>query len=256
MNVKQNDRKVKTEKKDSCVKCAENEQNKKTKNEETLLYKQHCIRKKLGYEERNKDRITFKDDKTVGVVTFDLLNPLSLPKSNISKNFYKMRFCCYNLTAHLNINDKIYNTIWHNKNAVILFALQCFLQSEEARNIEVIKQKFGEPGQGNIQEIDDAHSCIERFLRHMNIWSPLILIRLILKIPKSWKLSFEMIQMMPKDYLDYQSLSARYTYNAIPYTKVKHLVYEKKAELNISNRESFEENMKTIKPGYARRINL
>ncbi|KAL3272924.1 hypothetical protein HHI36_014383 [Cryptolaemus montrouzieri] len=61
---------------------------------------------------------------------------------------------------------------------------------------------------------------------------------------------------MPKDYLDHQSLSARYTYNAIPYTKVKHLVYEKKTKMNISYRESFDENMKTINLGYARRINL
>ncbi|KAL3286396.1 hypothetical protein HHI36_000905 [Cryptolaemus montrouzieri] len=62
--------------------------------------------------------------------------------------------------------------------------------------------------------------------------------------------------MMPKDYSDYQSFSARYTYNAIPYTKVKHLVYEKKVEMNISYRESFDKNMKTIKLGYARRMNL
>ncbi|KAJ8970580.1 hypothetical protein NQ314_001104, partial [Rhamnusium bicolor] len=141
-----------------------------------------------------------------------------------------------------------------NKNSIMSFALQCFLKSKDCGKLQVIEQKFGEPGHGNVQEIDNAHSCIERYIRNMEIWSPLTLIRLLLNIPKSWKLKFKFIQMTVKDYLEYQLFSSRYSYNVIPYTKVKRLIYEN--SLNIIYQTSFEGTISNIKLRYTKRINL
>lgn len=285
-------------KKDICDKCSEYTMKKVPTAEEIENYNAHINRKNIGNMERNSDRSRFLNDETVGVVTFDLQNTFSLPKSNVSKNFYKMKLSCYNFTAHLNRNNTIYNAVWHefmcgragihiasalirilkaivrdnphlqklilwsdscvpqNKNSIMSFALQWFLQSQEGQNIQIIEQKFGEPGHGNVQEVDNAHSCIERHIRNMEVWSPITLLRLLLKIPKSWKLKFKVIQMQPSDYLDYQSFSTRYSYNRIPYTKVKHLIYDRESLMNIKYCESFGGQITTVKLYYVRRINL
>lgn len=52
-------------------------------------------------------------DEAVGVVTFDLQNTFSLPKPNISSHCYKTKLRRYNLKAHLNRNNTVYNAIWH-----------------------------------------------------------------------------------------------------------------------------------------------
>lgn len=81
-----------------------------------------------------------------------------------------------------------------------------------------------------------------------------LLMRLLLNILNSWKLKFRIIQMKAKDYLDYQSFSSRYSYNVIPYTKVKRLMYDN--SLNIKYQISFEGAISNVKLRYTRRINL
>ncbi|KAG5883677.1 hypothetical protein JTB14_014665 [Gonioctena quinquepunctata] len=56
-----------------------------------------------------------------------------------------------------------------NRNSIMSFALQHFLNSPDSKNLKVIGQKFSEPGHGTEQEIDLAHSCIERYIRHSEI---------------------------------------------------------------------------------------
>lgn len=285
-------------KKDICAKCTEYQMNKNPTELQRTQYNEHINRKNKGNSERNNDRSRYVNDITVGVVTFDLQNTFSLPKSNVSINFYKTKLNCYNLTAHLNINNTVYNSIWHeflcgrggvhiacalikilkkivhsnpqlkklilwsdscvpqNKNSIMACALQCFLNSEDGKNLEVIEQKFGEPGHGNVQEIDTCHSCIEKHLRNLDIWSPLTLVRLLVGIPKTWKLKFEVLQMQTSDYYDYQTISLRYTYNQIPFTKVKNLIYEKANCLQVKYRESFEGELHCARLKYSRRINI
>lgn len=284
-------------KKDICDKCAEHKMRKNPTQEDINIFNEHIHRKNLGNHERNTDRNRYLNNETVGVLTFDLQNTFSLPKSNISKNFYKMKLCCYNFTGHCNVNNTVYNAIWHefmcgragvhianalirilkevvkdnpnleklilwsdscvpqNKNSIMSFALQWFLQTAHRGKLQIIEQKFGEPGHGNVQEIDNAHSCIERYLRNLEVWSPLTLIRLLLNIPTSWKLKFRVLQMQAKDYLDYQLVSSRYSYNAVPYTKVKHLIYED-SSLNIKYKTSFDGAVSNVKLRYTKRINL
>ncbi|XP_071051013.1 uncharacterized protein [Onthophagus taurus] len=127
-----------------------------------------------------------------------------------------------------------------NKNSIMSFALQYFLNSIKSKDLETIEQKFSEPGHGNIQEIDNAHSLIEKHIRNIEIWSPISLVRQLLLIPSSWKLKFKVIQMQPNDYFDFQKISKALNYKTIPYTRLKHIIYNKGNINNIEFREKFE----------------
>lgn len=281
-------------KKDLCDKCQEFKVSKEKSEEKVQSYEEHIKRKKLGDNERNIDRTRYENDKTVGVVTFDLQNTFSLPKANISNFYYKKKLACYNLTAHLNTTKAVYNAVWseficgrsavhianalirilkrimmdnpglkrlilwsdscvpQNKNSVMSFALQHFLNSNSSKELEIIEQKFSEPGHGNVQEIDAAHSCIERYLRHIEIWSPLHLIQLLSRMPKEWKNEFIVLQMRPSDYLNYQLISSSINYSNLPYTKVKHIIYDKNSP-NVSYSKVFGEGQKeTLKLDHAK----
>lgn len=105
-----------------------------------------------------------------------------------------------------------------NKNYVMSTALKCFLKSDDAKNLRIVEQKFSEPGRGNLQEVDAAYSVIERFVRKLEIFSPLGLIRWLCKIPKN-KLEFKIIQMQTNDFLNYQlAASAAFKYSLVPYS--------------------------------------
>lgn len=276
-------------KKDLCDKCEGFKLNKNPTEEQLFAQEEHIKRKNVGSQERARDRIAYSEVEKVGVLTFDLQNTFSLPKSNVSNFYYKTKLSCYNLTAHFSKTKVVYNAIWHemicgrggnhiacalikilrnvvndnpevekiilwsdscvpqNKNSVMSFALQHFLNSGESQNLKVIEQKFGEPGHGNVQEIDSAHSCIEKYLRNVDIWSPFTLIRLMLNIPNTWKLKFKVLQMMSTDYKNYQLISETLSYNKIPYTRVKHVVYEKNCIFNVKFTEAFESEFEVIK---------
>lgn len=61
-------------KKDVCDKCAKYKENRNPTDEEITKYNEHINRKNLGNQEREHDRIRYKDDETVEVVTFGLEN--------------------------------------------------------------------------------------------------------------------------------------------------------------------------------------
>lgn len=134
-----------------------------------------------------------------------------------------------------------------NRNSILSFALQHFLKTENAGKVESITQKFSEPGHGNLQEIDSAHSCIERHLRHLEIWSPLTLIRTLLTIPIWWKKKFKVLQMRADDFLDYGSAASALNYQILPYTKAKIIEYNKTEVTNLKYGESFDGMLKEVK---------
>lgn len=278
-------------KKDLCDLCEAFRCNKTPTQEEISAHEEHIKRRNIGNLERDRDRKAL-DDNTVGVITFDLQNVFSLPKSNVSSFFYKTKLSCYNLTAHFDKTKVVYCAIWNemisgrkgnhianavfkilqqvvadnpnikriimwsdscvpqNKNSIMSFALQHFLNKIESENLVQIEQKFGEPGHGNIQEIDNAHSCIERYIRNLDIWSPLSLLKTLVQIPKTWKLSFKVIQMNPQDYKNFEIISATFNYSMIPYTKIKHIIYNKTNIYNVQFRNSFEGQFSVIKLDY------
>lgn len=87
-----------------------------------------------------------------------------------------------------------------NKNSIMSLALMHFLHNTKSK-IEIIEQKFSEPGHGNLQEVDAAHSVIERSMRNIDIYSPLGLVRMLMNI-RSKKNKFQVLQMKTEDFLN------------------------------------------------------
>ena len=69
-----------------------------------------------------------------------------------------------------------------NRNSIISFAIRDVLR--EFPRLEKVVMKYCEPGNSTIQEIDAVHSTIERGLNHLDLFSPLHLVRKLLKVRK------------------------------------------------------------------------
>ncbi|GFR65338.1 hypothetical protein ElyMa_000201300 [Elysia marginata] len=74
-----------------------------------------------------------------------------------------------------------------------------------------------------IQEVDSAHSSIERHLRNVEVYSPISLIRQLLAVRRSPK--FRIIQMRLSDFLSFDEARVM-NFSKVPFTAVKQLVYE------------------------------
>lgn len=261
-------------KKDLCDKCEAFKVLVNPSEEQQNLNYEHLQKTDEGRRERNLDRERNEDD--VAVLTFDLENVFSLPKSEVSNFYYKSKLCVFNLTAHCNRNKTVYCSIWHeftagrdsnaiasaivrilnalsedlpnlrtvilwsdscvpqNKNSIMSLALMHFLHNTKSK-IEIIEQKFSEPGHGNLQEVDAAHSVIERSMRNIDIYSPLGLVRMLMNI-RSKKNKFQVLQMKTEDFLNYKSRSSQLKLSDIPYNKIKHIIYKKSLNIRFKNR--------------------
>lgn len=104
-------------KKDLCDLCEEYKvlQQKSIQIPETKLkmYEEHILKKQNMRLENELDRNTI--DREEAIVSFDLENVLTLPKTNVGSAFYKRKICAYNMTAHLKMtsHSKIYCALWH-----------------------------------------------------------------------------------------------------------------------------------------------
>lgn len=121
-------------------------------------------------------------------------------------------------------------------------ALRIFLNSKKCGNITLIEQNFSETGHSQIQEIDCAHSCIEKCFRHKFIFSPVSFMKEFNRIPVG-KQTFKILQMTKSDYLDYQDVAQCYKYSVVPFSKIKHLKYCQHSD-NVSFKENFNEDFK------------
>ncbi len=136
-----------------------------------------------------------------------------------------------------------------NKNSMMSTALASFVQSAE-NNITLIEQKFGEPGHGNIQEVDSAHSIIESYLRDVEIWSPLALIAQLEKLQRAstGTYKFNVIPLIDTDELfDYSSTASTLLYSKVPYTKVKQLSYSNDDIFTVKYKKDFEDPFTSVR---------
>lgn len=85
-------------------------------------------------------------------------------------------------------------------------------------NLKKLTMKFSVPGHSCIQEVDAVHSSIERLLSRSEYFSPVSLLRLLLRVNK--RKPYIITQMQPKDFLDFHSYSLQLNYKEVPYSKV------------------------------------
>lgn len=125
-------------------------------------------------------------------------------------------------------------------------ALKYFLDSPDSKNVQIIEQKFSEPGHSSLQEVHSAHSVIERHLRNVEVMSPISLIKLLLKLP-SIKYKCSVIQMTQNDFYNYSAAAAHYkNFSSVQYTKLKHILYQKGDNLKLLCRHSFDKEFVEI----------
>lgn len=106
-----------------------------------------------------------------------------------------------------------------NRNSLMSYAIAFLLQ--EHPNIATITMKFSTPGHSCVQEIDNVHSCIERVLKKTEYFSPVSLIRLLLKV--NLRKPYCIIQMKADHFKDFKTCAGQFDYKKVPYSKVKSL---------------------------------
>ena len=108
-----------------------------------------------------------------------------------------------------------------NRNSIISFAIQDVLR--EFPRLEKVVMKFCESGHSTKQEVDAVHSTIERGLKYLDLFSPLHLLRKLLKVRKMRP--FNVLQMTKSKFFDFQKPAKLYKYSLVPYSKVKQLEF-------------------------------
>ena len=171
-------------------------------------------------------------------------------------NFFYKRQLNVNLTTHSSKDNGTYNAIWnetingrgayeiasaivailkdikglHPQVKYFTFWSDCCVPQKKKfdyviridfkdHDVEIITQIISCPGHSSIQEVDSIHSCIERSLRHLEIYSPISFIRLLKAVRR--KSPFRIIQLQSRDFQDYQKSSLLINFQGVPYTKVK-----------------------------------
>lgn len=260
-------------KKDLCDLCEEHEIAKTIAGEVppilTTKYDGHIKDKVSTKSERDNDR----KSKQV-VICFDLENVIACPRSNVSSFFYKRKLNVYNMTGHCSKDSTVYSVVWseatagrgsnematavmmivkrvseqypdieeivlwsdscvpQNKNSIMCTAIKSFLSGNS--NVRSIIQKFGTPGHSAVQEIDNAHSHIEKRLKVAAVYSPLSLMRIL----KTVRMKMEIMQLVHVS--DYQKASKSLNFKDIPFSKIKSLKCEKECPLLAKFKLSFE----------------
>lgn len=251
-------------KKDRCDLCEEMKIKLQEDNllgaEQKTIFDRHLEEKNASRIEKNRDR----ENRNTFLV-FDLQNVLSCPHAEVSNFYYKSKLNVYNLTALLSSTKQVYCALWNeslmgrsgndiasallkileavfkdnrdltslilwsdscvpqNRNSLMSSAIALFMRRNP--NIESIVMKFSTPGHSCNQEIDAVHSCIERVLKKSEYYSPLSLIRLLLKV--SSRNPYRVIQLKEVDFVDYKSYAIQFNYKIVPFSQVVALKFSK-----------------------------
>lgn len=249
-------------KKDLCITCEESnlaiKESRELSADKEESIKRHKEMKIKMREHKNQDK-----EGNIPILCFDLQNVITLPISNVGNFFYLPKLTCYNLTGHLSKTKKVYNAVWteytggrtgndlasaltvileqilndhpemkdlitwsdscvpQNKNSIMSYAILNFLKHHPS--IKTITMKYSVPGHSAVQEVDNAHSQIDRTLSNNDIFSPVGLIRVL----KTVNPKFKFIQVLPTHFKDFGMVakSKTFDFKKIPYTKVVSLRY-------------------------------
>lgn len=242
-------------------------------NEEKVKIEDHVKGKQETHEERTADR----QNKTVCVVCFDLQNVFSLPTANVSNFFYKRKLNCYHLTGHCSTNKQSYGVLWpetlsgraandiasglvvildrvlldnpnvkdiilwsdscvpQNRNKIMTVAIQLFIQDHTSVN--TITHKYCQPGHSEVQEVDNLHSVLEKVTSVNEIYSPLGLMRILCRSPRSKPMN--VVQLRKSDMKDYHSTANLFKFDGIPFSRLKALHYSHETPMRVQYKTKF-----------------
>lgn len=277
-------------KKDRCLKCEKYRIKKEEKTltlEEQNLHEEHVeIKNKMRFE-RNRDR-----ESKVPTLCFDLENVITCPRSEVGDFFYLQKLNIYNLTAYFSTTRKVYCAIWteerqgrggnviasafkkivdkvlseNNISDLITWSDSCVAQNrnsfiscavldilKEHPELKSVTMKYSVPGHGAIQEVDNVHSCIERYMNKSEYYSPLSFIRNLKSV--NTKYPYSILQMQDNDFKDFESCAKKLSFNKIPFSKIATIKFTQsfsEVEYTLRHGEAF--NKETLKATRAKAL--
>ena len=119
-----------------------------------------------------------------------------------------------------------------NRNSYFSSAIKCFMNDHP--EVEIIEQKFCEPGHSNIQEVDNLHSRIEYVCRGNEIFSPVGLLKLLKRVN-----SLKVIQIKSEHFKSFNDIAAKGNWGKVPFTQVKSIKYEHTLPRDVKFKTSF-----------------
>ena len=198
------------------------------------------------------------------VISYDLENVFSLPRTAVSSAYYKSKLNTYNLTAIVGRTKKGYCSIWSEDRGgrsgndiasaivnnlerivkdhpeasdLILWSDSCVPQNRNSNmtyavqkfvetqpHITSVTHRFSEPGHSSIQDVDNLHSLIERNLKGLEIHSPITLVRHLKTMQCNGQKMDVKILDGDRHFFDYASCSKQGNYKRVPYASVKELI--------------------------------
>lgn len=242
-------------KKDVCENCF-NYHLKKKENRlndaERKEMSKHIAEKEAMRKEKDSDKIS-----GTPVLCFDLENVITCPRSFVGNHFYFPKLTMYNLTGHLSTTKKAYCALWietlqgrsgnciasafrkivervlednhveelitwsdscvpQNRNSHIAFCVLDILKNHP--DLKSLTMKYSLPGHGCVQEVDNIHSQIERYMAQKEFFSPLSFMKELKQVNK--KNPFIIMQMTEQDFKNFEECSKQLKYENIPFTKV------------------------------------
>ena len=90
--------------------------------------------------------------------------------------------------------------------------------------VQKITMKFRSPGHGEVQEVDNIHSCIERAMNIAEFYSFVSFLRILLNANRHHP--YKTIQMRAKHFKNYHSCTTFMNFKELPFTQVKVLCVE------------------------------
>ncbi|CAH0558805.1 unnamed protein product [Brassicogethes aeneus] len=249
-------------KKDVCEKCAtyytiKAENN--LKNSDELDMENHTTEKEVMRKEKSSDK-----NSNAAILTFDLENVITCPRSNVGNHFYLQKLSMYNLTGHFSTSNTAYCILWmetmqgrsgnclasafkvlvekvlenNHIEHLVTWSDSCVPQNRNShiafsaldilRNhdeLQSITMKYSIPGHGAVQEVDNIHSQIENHMSKKDFFSPLGFVKELKQIRKGNP--FVIHQMKQTDFYNFEQCSSKLNYAKVPFTKVSQLKFEK-----------------------------
>ena len=111
--------------------------------------------------------------------------------------------------------------VLQNRNSIMANAILHFLRDNG--NVSSVTMKYSVPGHSCIQEVDNAHSNIEKAMNLTDFYSPIGLIRLIKQVNRCNP--YRVIQMRAEVFKDFSATAKLLNYKTVPFSQVASLKF-------------------------------
>lgn len=138
-----------------------------------------------------------------------------------------------------------------NRNSIMAYSLQFLL--DLCPQLCTITQRFCEPGHSSIQDVDNLHNIIGRFLTDdLDIHSPISLVRFLNTLKPNGKPMY-IHNMVKEDFLDFNALASSGAYGKVKFGKTKEIKYSAANLTTVGFRTTFTESSLTMVEVLARK---